>query len=154
MRAHTRWTPALILGLLPLAATATDNCNPVGTWVVDVTHPPETFIPPISELISFLPGGAVLETSSDLPGVTGHGAWKRRPGCRIAFKVLKQVFDQANIQLLGFVRITANGKIAGNAYSSAPGDVNVEFVLGSDPDAPPATSTGGSTSLGKRVKAE
>ena len=150
-----RWTSALILGLLPFAAaaTGTENCNPVGTWVVNVSSPPETFIPPISELISFMPGGVVLESSSDLPKVVGHGAWKRRPSCRIEFKVLKQIFDQANIELLGFVRITGKAKIVGNTFSSEPGEIRTEFVSGSDPYAPPSVLVEVSSSLGQRMRA-
>ena len=148
-----RWTSALILGLLPLAATATDNCNPVGTWVVNISSPPETFIPPIVELISFMPGGVVLESSSDLPHNIAQGAWKRRPNCRIEFKVLKQIYDQANIALLGFVRITVKAKINGNTYSSETGDLKSEFVSGPDPDAPPALTVAVSSSLGKRMTA-
>ncbi len=148
-----RCATALILGLLPLTATATETCNPVGTWVVNITSPPESFIPPISELVSFLPGGVVFETSSDLAKVTGHGAWKRRPNCWIEFKVLKQIFDQSNIELLGYLRITVSARIVGNAYSSEPGAMKSELVFGMDPDAPPAVSVAVSASTGKRVTA-
>jgi len=153
MEYSRRFATALIFGFLPFAATATDACNPVGTWVVNITSPPESFTPPISELISLLPGGVVLDTSSDLPKITGHGAWKRRPNCCIEFKVLKQIFDQTNIELVGFVRITGKAKIVGNTYSSEPGDLKSEFVFGMDPDAPPAVSVAVSASTGKRVTA-
>jgi hypothetical protein len=153
MNKPRRCATALILGLLPFSATATDACNPVGTWVVNITSPPESFILPISELVSFLPGGVVLETSSDLAKITGHGAWKRRPNCWIEFKVLKQIFDQTNIDLVGFVRTTAKVKIVGNSYSSEPGNLKSEFVFGLDPDAPPAVSVAVSASTGKRVTA-
>ena len=148
-----RCTTALILGLMPLAAMATDACNPVGTWAVKITSPPESFIPPISELVSFLPGGAVLETSSDLAKITGQGTWKRRPNCWIEFKVLKHIHDQAGIDLLGFIRMTVRAKIDGNSYSTEAGDFKTEFVFGMDPDAPPATTVAVSASAGKRLKA-
>lgn len=162
MRTSNRLTTALLIGLLPLAATATDDCNPVGTWAVNVTFPTESGIPPFNELISFLPGGVVIETNSQLHpnsanqvlpfnGSTGHGAWERRQNCRIKFKVLKQVFDPTQ-QFLGFIRITVRARINGNNYSNQLADANVELVFGTDPNGPPAISFGGSTSQGNRVK--
>ena len=148
-----RCTTALILGLMPLAAMATGACNPVGTWVVTITSPPETFTPPISELVSFLPGGVVIYTSSDLAKITGQGTWKRRPNCWIEFKLLKHIHDQTEIDFLGFIRSTVRAKIDGNSYSSAPGDTRIEIVFGMDPDAPPVSSVEVSaTSAGKRLK--
>lgn len=148
-----RCTTALVFGLMPLAAMATDACNPVGTWVVNVTAPPETFIPPIVELVSFMPGGVVLQTSSDLAKITGQGAWTRRPNCRIEFKVLKHTHDHTGLDFLGFIRTTVRAKIDGDSYSTEPGDYKSEFVFGMDPDAPPATSVAVSASAGKRLKA-
>ncbi len=156
------WATALALGLLPLQATATDNCNPVGTWAVDVDFPAETGIPQFHELISFLPGGVVLESNTQLHansanallpynGSTGHGTWVRLSNCRIKFTVLKQVFDPSQ-SFLGFIRITARARISGNAYSIQLVDSNVELVFDPDPDAPPVMSFGGSASHGKRVK--
>ncbi|MGH8250225.1 MAG: hypothetical protein ACREVI_05935 [Steroidobacteraceae bacterium] len=163
------WSTALIASLLPVAAMATggtsnsEMCNPAGTWSVNVTFPPESGFPPFHELLSLLPGGVVIETNSILHansqdtffginGSPGQGAWKRRANCRIEFKVLKQVFDQTH-QFLGFIRITVRAKISGNQFSNELADSNVDFIFGPDPDAPPSVMFGGSTSQGKRIKA-
>lgn len=167
MNTSRRWAMALMISLLPAAAMANggssdgDRCDPVGTWSVNVTFPPESGLPPFNELLSLLPGGVVLETNSQLHpnsanaflpfnGSTGHGAWVRRANCRIKFKVLKQVFDPTQ-QLLGFVRITVRAKIDGNTISNEVADSNVELIFGTDPDAPPVMVFGGSSSQGKRV---
>lgn len=164
MRTSRLWSSALILGLLPLAATATNNCNPVGTWAVDVTFAPDTGIPPFHELLSLLPGGVVIENNALLHpnsasvfmgtnGSPGHGAWKRRGNCRIDFKVLKQVFSPAH-QFFGFVRITVRARINGDHFSSELGDSNVELVFNEDPDAFAEFSFGASASQGERVKVD
>jgi len=164
------WTTVLIFGLSPLAATANDDagdggrCNPVGTWSVNITFPPEANVPPFTELISFLPGGVVLESNSQLHpnsanpflpfnSSDGYGAWERRRHCLIEFKLLKHVFDPSH-QFVGFIRITVKAKIVGNTYSNKLEDSNVELVVGTDPDAPAAMSFGGSTSQGTRVLAD
>lgn len=167
MNTSRRWAIAMIAGLLPAAAMADgntssgDSCNPIGTWSVNVTFPPESGIPPFTELLSLLPGGVVVETNSQLHpnganaflpfnGSPGHGAWERRANCRIKLKVLKQVFDPTQ-QFLGFVRITIRAKITGNTISNEVADSNVELIFGTDPNAPPVMSFGGSSSQGKRV---
>ncbi len=167
MNTSSRLALALMIGMLPAAALANggwsdgDRCDPVGTWSVNVTFPPESGIPPFTELLSILPGGVVLETNSQLHpnsansflpfnGSPGHGAWVGRSNCRIKYKILKQVFDPTQL-LLGFVRITVRAKINGNTISNEVADSNVELVFGTDPDAPPVMVFGGSSSQGKRV---
>ncbi|MGH8203409.1 MAG: hypothetical protein ACREST_02305 [Steroidobacteraceae bacterium] len=161
MKSAQRWAAALLAGLLPVVAMANDDCNPVGTWSVDVTFPAESGIPPFTELLSFLPGGVVVETNSQLHpnsanqflpfnGSPGYGAWARRPDCRVQFKVLKQVFDPTQ-QFLGFMRITVRARINGNRFAHGVAKSNVALVFGTDPDGPPALEFGGSSSTGKRV---
>jgi hypothetical protein len=153
---------ALLGSLGPVLAIANNDCNPVGSWSVDVTFPPESGIPPFTELLSLLPGGVVIETNSQLHpnsaneilpfnGSPGHGAWGPRPNCRVKFKVLKQVFDPTH-QFQGYIRITVRAKIEGDTFSNDLAHSNVELVFGTDPDAPPAMVFGGSSSVGKRVK--
>jgi hypothetical protein len=153
---------ALLAGLLPVPALANDECNPIGTWSIDVTFPPESGIPPFTELLSLLPGGVVIETNSQLHpnsaneflpfnGSTGHGAWGLRSNCRVKFKVLKQVFDPTQL-FQGFIRITVRARIDGDSFSNDITHSNVELVFGTDPDAPAAMVFGGSASSGKRVK--
>jgi hypothetical protein len=162
MKTASRWTAALLAGLMPALAIAGDDCNPVGTWSVNVTFPPESGIPPFTELLSLLPGGVVIETNSQLHpnsantflpfnGSPGHGAWSPRPNCRVKFKVLKQVFDPTQ-QFQGFVRITVRARINGNTFSNDLANSNVELVFGTDPGGPPALVFGGSSSVGKRVR--
>jgi hypothetical protein len=73
----------------PTKAQDRDNARSariVGTWNVRVTP---NGVPTFAALLTFTPGGGVIETESDQPG-TGLGAWK--PISRKRFEIAFQTF--------------------------------------------------------------
>src|SRR5215510_11687788 len=72
-----------------------DNQNLVGSWnaVVTATNPPS--LPPLKDLITFTPGGGVIETRrlynplfGFLLATPGHGAWERTAGNQFAATIV------------------------------------------------------------------
>jgi hypothetical protein len=81
--------------------------NPTGTWLVNVSFPPASGVPPFQEMITFHRDGTVSESNTTLypgsanyflnySGSEGKGSWGRYTGGRIAWTVHKFVFCGPN----------------------------------------------------------
>jgi len=148
--------------------------DPVGTWLLTVAFPAA---PPFKELVSLHHRGTLSETNATLnanispfsPFVLtasdGYGAWARSDHGTITFTFLKLVFCGEGFgpaeaamgcaftnQHLGYLRVRAQGRIAGNHFEG--GSSSTELLIGNDPDTAMAINLGVAESSGQRVAAE
>lgn len=151
-------------------SSQSNRCRPVGTYLLDVFFPDADRPFGFKEFLvlnadrtlqesngllqpntppEFIPPGNPPTTGSD-----GFGAWKKRPGCKVRYNVLKFVFlgesrmpmemtpDAAETPpvgaQIGFFKISGVAKIRGDSFTASKGRVKAELILGPDPFDPNA----------------
>ncbi|HSN72940.1 MAG TPA: hypothetical protein VLT59_15595 [Steroidobacteraceae bacterium] len=170
------WLAALLACSAFLTATGpalADGNQPVGTWLLTVSFPPEAGLPPFQELLTLHHNGTVSETNSTLngnanplsplalTGSDGFGAWQRAPDGKVEFSFLKMVFctqpgvfgcPAAN-QLVGYLRVRGRAEFRGDVYTG--GESVTDLLGGPDPDAPFfVIDFGAAQSVGKRIRVQ
>ena len=101
-----------------------------GSWEVDIKPDPGPGAPPpVKALITFSPGGTVIETILLPPIVPAHGAWVETGRGRFTFIVVHPLLD-AGGNHFATVRATSFVKMNGNRTFTATFEGNVYDVSG------------------------
>ena len=136
---------------------ASSSSNPAGTYLLTITFPPMTGVPPFQELLVLHENGTVSETNTtlhansanpanpqfDFNGSDGYGAWRTGRHDTVALKFVKLVFDGDMNEHVGYLVVDATAAIDGGVFTGQESDVN---MLMGTPTSVAAVRAAGSSS--------
>lgn len=164
--------------VMPARADGSAGVDPVGTWLLTVTFPPQGGLPPFQEFLTFHRDGVVTESNTSLHansanpffnanGSDGFGNWSKAPGGRVAWTIHKFVFcgpfganlvpgvaicDGRAGQHVGYLRVRAVSEFSGGVMTTQAAEGFVDMLIGTDPAAPDfVVPFGGADSVGNRL---
>lgn len=162
--ASTPVEPGASVSLVNAAQGAAKHGKPklTGTWLFDVTFPPEAGVPDFKETITFHKGGTVSESNTllhansanpffNFNGSDGQGTWRRHDDDLIAFRFVKLVFDGDSNQHIGYLRVTSVGSIENGLLIQDSENSLTELILGPDIETGVVQPFGGADAVGKKI---